>query len=93
MGDAMKMTDARRRVLSKLAAADGWLRKDDFYSLPPAKVSMGRGTRMGRKLRGLPYGATFAPLLAAGLIEERDDRYSRKEFRITDAGRAAAGHG
>lgn len=82
------LTPVRVSVLKALADHGNWQLWDHFYSRPPANPGLGRGTRMGRKRRGLPM-ATFNPLLTAGLIEESSDPYSRRRFRITDAGRAA----
>lgn len=84
-----KLTAVRMMVLHRLADGD-WHRGDTFHSAPPETVRNGlRGTRLGRKRRGLPYTATFAPMIAAGLIEQRTDQFHRREFRLTEAGRAA----
>ena len=83
----MKLTDTKIYVLSKLAQDGGYISDDKFISRQNKSVGGLRGTRFGRKARGLPY-VTFKSLIEATYIEEIIKGYQRY-YRITDVGRSA----
>lgn len=83
----INLTEARLRILQKLAASGNWIPHVNFYSsIPERPKSNLRSTRFGRKMRTIPYEATFRPMVEAGLIEEKIESGQRRLFRITDAG-------